>query len=139
MDKLLILLTFLGWGLWHIFSKLAAQRINPLAMQFIWACCSLITLPFYYVLMAHKGVKLVALDIGGISWALVAFCATSMATVSYSICLTTRNVSDIVSLASAYPVLVCLLAIPIFGESFTWQKFAGILLVWFGIFVLSRG
>ena len=140
MDKALLSITVLGWCLWHIFAKLASQKIHPLLMQFIFACCATCMVPVFYLLLHYKGIKLTynTTTMTGVGWSIACFVSTGIATMAYSYCLTMRQVSEIVSIASAYPILVCVLAVPIFGEAFTYQKFAGILLVWLGIVVLSR-
>jgi uncharacterized membrane protein len=139
MDKLLILIAWLGWGSWHLFCKAAVQRISPIAMQFIFACCAVPALIGYYCYMQHKGISIsISKDYVGVGLAICAFIVTGAATVAYSLCLTLRPVSDIVVVTASYPILVCVLAVPIFGETFTYQKFVGILLVWLGIVVLSR-
>jgi uncharacterized membrane protein len=135
-----MLITFLGWGSWHLLCRSATQRINPIAMQLVWALCAVISAPFFYLYMRFKHIPLSihGTSLSGIGLAVLAFSATGIASMAYSICLTMRPVSEIVGIVSAYPVMVVALATPLFGEAFTWQKFAGIVMVWLGILMMSR-
>lgn len=133
--SLLLLTTVIGWALFHNFVKLASHHLPTPAMQIVSGVCWMATLPIYIAMLnktPHKWSWI------GVGWCLLAFIATNIGTYTYLQVIAKNDVSKVVSIATSYPIVTMLVAIFFMGETLTWQKFLGLLLVLSGVFVSSR-
>jgi bacterial/archaeal transporter family protein len=133
MANIALLVAFVGWGLWHVVSKLALRHISPPAFLFINSLLAFTLTPLYFKL--NKGQPFTA---SGVGLAVAAFVCTGSATLAYSYAITTMNVSKAVLITGSYPALTCLLAVIFLGEPMTWSKFLGMLLVLGGVAVINK-
>lgn len=129
-----IVLAVIGWSTWAIFNKLALNHIHPFAVQFV-AALVCIPLSFIYYNFIPKDMKW---DKAGIAWAAIAACVTFGGSCCYMFAASQKEVSTVIGFTALYPALTFLLAVVFLGETFTANKFIGLLLVLAGVWVLKR-
>lgn len=132
---LLLLITVIGWALFHNFVKLASHHLPTPAMQIVSAICWCTTIPLYVSLLNKTPHKW---SLIGIGWCVAAFISTSVGTYAYLQVVSKNDVSKVVAIATSYPIITVLVSIVFMNEVLTWQKVVGLLLVLSGVFVSSR-
>lgn len=135
-----LIITIIGWGLYHIFAKQATRTLHPAMVQLLFSLCAVIALPCYYLLVqqAHKSTP-IRWSASSLGWVGAAYLASSIGTLAYVYALSQKDVGQVVGIATSYPVLVLAISVLFMGETLTWAKGMGVLLVVAGIFVSSRG
>ncbi len=135
MDRLALAFTFFGWAGWHLVSKCAMRYISPSAALIVSSVCAAVLLPVYWFTLGKSPET--KFNLPGVAWIVVAYVVATAATFAYSYALTVRPVSSCALWTAGYPAMTCLLAIPIFGESFTFPKFIGLAFVIVGLVIVS--
>lgn len=133
----LLIVVILGWGLFHNFARIAAQHLPVPAMQLVAASCWILAIPLYVYLL-NKTTTPYKWNVSGIAWCAAAFLVSNIATFAYMYVLSKNDVSKVVGIATSYPALTMMVAVLFMGESFTWQKFVGLILVLGGVFITVR-
>jgi drug/metabolite transporter (DMT)-like permease len=90
---------------------------------------------FVPLYLHHSGSFRSHLSWWGIGFAVLASALGTIATISYSSALSGRDVGGAVIFVAAYPALSMILAVPILGETLTWTRVIGMLLVITGVWV----
>jgi uncharacterized membrane protein len=134
MNTLLLSLAFVGWASWHLIVKAATRYISPNAAQLVYAISAGCLVPVYYT-VSHKTMKFSGT---GIAFAICAYLVATMSSLAYSYALVNKDVSSAVIFTAGYPLMTCLLAVPIFGEEMTINKCIGACLVIAGVMVANR-
>lgn len=129
-----IALAIFGWALWAIFNKLALNHIHPFAVQFV-AAVICVPLTILYWCLIPKDMKW---NVAGIVWATLAACVTFGGTIAYMYAASQKEVTQVIGYTALYPSITFLLAIIFLGETFTLNKFIGLVLVLAGVWVVNK-
>lgn len=133
----LLVITWIGWGIYHNFIKLATKTLPPPAIPIIFSICSIATVPLYHYLITKSSIKY-NWDWAGVGWAIAAYVATAGGSLAYMFCLSKTNVSNVVGIASSYPLLVMLIAVVFMKEQFSLFKLIGTIFILMGVFISTR-
>lgn len=128
--NILLLLAGVCLAFWHIAARLSMRTISPIEAQIVFSLVAIAFIPLY-----AKGAFREGINWTGVGFAVLACAITTVATIAYSTAITHKDVSSAVVLTGGYPALTVLLAVPILGESLTWQKVIGMVLVISGVMV----
>lgn len=131
------LLACLCWGIAPIFEKLGLRQANP-----IWAIIIRSTLTSVF-LLSFVAVQRAPVDLK--NWSLSTWLAVLLGGIIsvllaqsfYFKALQGGQVGQIVPIVGAYPLVSAIMAFMLLGESITWTKLSGIVLVVAGIILLS--
>lgn len=131
------LLTALAWGVVPVFEKMGLSRLTPAAGIFV-RCLAvssgaliLVTLkPALLPELAKTPVKYIALIVAG------GFTANFLGQLLFYNALKEGDVSKVVPVAGAYPLIAFVMGVLILGEQITLAKSFGIGFVLLGIFLL---
>jgi len=134
---ILLVITWLGWGLYHSFCKAATKTLPPPAIPIIFSICSIATVPLYHHLITKSPVKY-SWDWAGVGWAIAAYIATAGGSLAYMFAISKTNVSNVVGIASSYPLLVIIVAALFMKEQFSLPKFVGAALILVGVFISTK-
>lgn len=136
-SSILLAITVIGWGAYHLFSKLATRTLPAPAIQLIGSICYVIAIPIYAIVL-HKTIPEFKWHTSGIVWTILAWLSTATGTIAYTYALTKTSVSTAVIYAGSYPVLTFVLAVVFLREPFSWHKLIGLLFVLAGVIITSR-
>ena len=132
-----IILTVLLWGLAPILDKVALKGSSPLAGIFVRTLVvfALIGLSFPWL---YKEKLLSALSLRSVIFFILSgICAGFLGMITYYSALKVLPSSKVVPLCSTYPLISAVLAVVFLGESLTWVRFLGIILIITGIFLVK--
>lgn len=129
-------LSFLLWGFWGFFGKLASVSMRGEALLLFSSLGWLITFPFYYLLFrTYFHSTPFNLDM---VWAILSGLAGSFGVVFFYFALAKGEASRVVAITAAYPLVTAILAFLFLREPFSVSKILGLGFVLLGIFFLSR-
>jgi len=134
-NYLFIVTAIIGWALWAFLSKIAMSTIHPLMVQFVTYVVGIVSAAIYFIFIYKFQLKW---NVVGIGWATIAAVFGILGSSMYMFASSQKEVSSVLPLAAAYPVLVCILAILFLGETFTLNKLIGLALVTAGVYVLDK-
>ena len=131
------LITALLWGIVPVFEKIGLSKLTPAAGIFV-RCLSvslgaiilLLFQPFLLRDLAQAPIRNIALIVAG------GFTANFLGQLLFYNALKNGEVSKIVPIAGAYPLISFLLGLILLGEKITWTKSAGLGLILAGLFLL---
>lgn len=131
------LLACLCWGIAPLFEKVGLREAHP-----IWAIIvrSTLTSLFLASFVAVRGVPFELKKWSGFTWTNVllgAVVSVLLAQAFYFKALQGGNVSQIIPIVGAYPLVSAILAALILGERLTTAKSLGVVLVVLGIILLA--
>lgn len=130
--KLSMLAALVGWGLWGFASRQAVEKAHPLTVQWLSAVPQVLMLPLWY-LLARKSLPDAAPSFSAIFWSFATCVLTVLASLMFSYALKTEKSSTVITVTSAYPVVVLALLVLTGKESFSWTQLGGCLLIVAGV------
>lgn len=133
---LVVVLTFVSWGVGSFIAKLATNRIG--AQGIFWDVIGYTPAVIIYSLLVYKFQNLIQADKFGIGLALLSGAIGSLGAVGFYILLSKAEVSTMAPLAALYPALTAILAFVFLRESVTSTKLLGILFSLIAIYLLSK-
>jgi len=136
ITSLIVLATFVSWGIASLIAKLATNRIGGKAV--FWDMVGYAPAVFIYSLIIYKLRNLVQGDKIGIWLAVLSGALSSFGLVGWYLLVTKGEVSTMVPLTALYPVLTAVLAIVFLHESLTPTKLLGIVISLIAIYLLSK-
>lgn len=132
------LLTALIWGIVPVFEKMGLARLTPAAGIFV-RCLAVSTGALVLVVLKPG----ILPELSGTPWRFIAlivfggFTANFLGQLMFYNALKNGDVSRVVPIAGAYPLISFLLGILLLGEKITLTKSLGIGCVFLGIFLLK--
>lgn len=133
---LVVLATFVSWGVSGFIAKLAANRIGQ--QSAFWDAIGMAPAIIIYCLAVFKIENLIQADKLGISLAWLAGTIGSLGYVSVYYLLSKAEVSTVAPLTALYPVVTIVLAFIFLRESITPTKLLGIFLSLIAIYLLAK-
>ncbi len=125
------------WGVAPVIEKAGLARFNPMVGLFYRSCGVALAWIFLGAALAGTSrLKFADLKTGWIL-ALGGFLASFVGQIAFYNALKTGEVSRVVAVAGAYPLLTFLLGITLFGESISLTKMAGVLCIVAGVWILK--
>jgi len=125
------------WGLVPILEKIGLSQVQPLVGLFyrcLGVFVGLIILPIFFL----KGQQIRSVDLKSVMLlALGGFLASFVAQIAFYRALKTGEVSRVVPISGSYPFLAFLLGVMLLGESISFGKLTGVVLVIVGIWLLK--
>ncbi len=109
------------------------HHLSPAGFLTVNILAALAFVPF--LLRLNKGQ---AFDATGIWLGLLAITLSTTASLAYSYAIRSMDVSKAVLITGGYPALTCLLAVLLLGETMTWTKTIGMVLVLSGVAVVNH-
>jgi len=116
------MLTVLLWGIWGVFSKLAAVHSKPRQMLLFQ---SVGVLAFAFVVLLIEKFKIEP-SLPGFSWSFAAGFFTFVGFLTFFAALEQGKASTVVTLSALYPVITILLSVLFLHEKLTPRQAAGI-------------
>ncbi len=126
------LTTFVLWGMWGIFSKLATQSLNPQSVL-VYQAVPFLLVAFIPLLFGSK----FQWNAKGVVFALLAGLCLGLGDVFYFYALEKGKVSIVFTIAALYPVVTIILAFLVLNETITLTQAAGILLGLIAMYLLA--
>lgn len=133
---LIVIGTFVSWGVGSFIAKLATNRIG--AQSVFWDMLGYAPAVVIYSLIGFKLHNLIQGDKIGIGLAFLAGATGAFGLIGFYFLLSRAEASTIVPLTALYPALTALLAIVFLHESVTLTKVVGVVLSLIAIYLLSR-
>jgi len=133
---LVVIITFVSWGVGSFIAKLATNRIGPQGI--FWDVIGYVPAVIIYSLLVFKFQNLVQMDKFGIGLAFLSGAIGSVGAVGFYILLSKAEVSTMAPLAALYPALTAVLAFVFLRESVTLTKLLGIFFSLVAIYLLSK-
>lgn len=130
------LFSFLLWGFWGFFGKLASFSMRGESLLLFSSIGWIITFPLFYFLyrdIFHStplGVDVI--------WAILSGIAGSLGVLFFYFALARGEATRVVAITAAYPLVTAILAFIILREAFTISKIIGLFFALLGIYFLSR-
>jgi uncharacterized membrane protein len=136
-SALWIAIAIIGWGTWSLFEKLAINNMSPLTVQLCSAYVYSIFGPIIYLTM--KGTNTPIVWSGwGIIWTTCASAAATVAGYAFLFAIRDKPVNEVIAWTQTYPALSFFLCWLVLGETFSWIKIIGIVLLIAGIIIMNR-
>lgn len=130
MNRTLIVMTILAFGLSAFFRKLAVDKLHPYYMQIIAAGVYLAMIPVWYNLAP----KHATMDAQGTFYAIITTCLHVCGAVMFGTLLKSSNATGALSvMVSAAPIVTVLLSIAFLEEEFELKHFVATLLTLSGL------
>ncbi len=139
MDSVTLLVvigTFLSWGVGALIAKLAANRIGTQSV--FWELVGYVPAILIFSLTVFRLRNLIEGDRVGIGLAIAAGAIGSLGAVGFYFLLTRAEASTVTPLTALYPALTAVLAFIFLHESITPAKALGIILSLIAIYLLSK-
>ena len=129
------IITFLLFGLWGFFGKVASRSLTPQNLLLISNIGWVSILPFFYILYR----KYFALEWGNhdFYFALLSGLAGSAGALFFYFALDKGDTTRVVAITAAYPLVASILSFIVLHESITPLKIGGLFLTIIGIYLLS--
>lgn len=129
--------TFVLWGIAPLLEKLGLVKLDP-ALAVAVRSFSISLCMFIYLVGSGRLPELRTVDTHSLLWlAGSGICAGLFGHVTYFYALKFGEASRIVPMVGSFPLFTVLLAILLFGESLTWTKFVGAVLIIAGLALLK--
>lgn len=136
VGQLAMLGAVLCWGLWGYASREAVQNAHPMTVQWLMAIPQVLMLPLWYF-ADRSNVPLTAISMAAIFWSGLSCVMTSVASLLFSYALKTEKASVVISVTSAYPLVVLALLAVAGKESMGWTHILGCLLITAGVILVQ--
>ena len=133
---LIVILTFISWGVGSFIAKLASDKIGVRSV--FWDIIGNAPVIIIYGLIAFKLKNLLQADKLGIGLSLLSGVIGSVGAVGFYLLLSRSEASAVVPLTALYPALTVILAIIFLHESLNATKLLGIILSLIAIYLLSK-
>ena len=137
MLALLIIITVLLWGTTPILEKIALKNASPLAGLTIRNTAVTLIMWIYVILSGKISVLRTVGTSTGSLFILTGVMAGMIGMFTYFEALRMEATSRIVPLAATYPLVTALLAFFVLGEKISLTRFAGIVFIVIGIYLLK--
>lgn len=124
------------WGLWGFFGKSASRSMGPESLMLLGSLGGVLVFPVYLSLFPGH-FRFVWHDLSSYL-AVAAGMTGSLGALFYYFALSRGEVSRVVFVTAAYPVVTVILAWAFLREPLTLQKSVGMLLVLAGVYLLAR-
>ena len=123
------------WGLWGLFSKVAANKLG--LQSAIWG--AFITFPIIMIgyLLVSKQIYPLNLDKTGIFYSLAGGVVGAIGTIIFIPLLKNEQASLLIPITALYPAVTVVLAIVFLNEKLTLPQLGGIVLALVSIFLVS--
>lgn len=132
-------LAVVAWGLGAVFDKLVLKYIQPTYAFYLRLFTMMIL--FFIILLTKTNLLISNLKTtpyqAYIYTSLSVFMAMS-GVFAYLIAMNSDEASRIVPLSSTYPLITLIISVLFLGESFTYSKLIGTILIIAGIYIISR-
>ncbi len=133
---LFAIITAILWGMAPMFEKAGIAKLDPFTAITLRSCV-IATLLVILFLTLGKASHLPKIDLRSVILVVIGgICAGLLGQWTYFKALKLWEASKVVPVAATYPLFAMVFSIVLLGESFTWVKAAGTLLVVTGIFLL---
>lgn len=132
---LLLIIATILWGIWGIADKLALAHAHPFTVQWMYAIPFAVVIPLFFWLGARVQPENNT-NASAFLWAIVASLASISALLLMLFAMRSQPASLTVAVTSAYPLVTLFIAVLLRMESFSPQKFLGVLLIMGGLTVL---
>ena len=129
----------LFWGLGPVFAKMGLEKPDPLTALLVRSTAVLVVLIVWAALRGDVAGKLSELD--GRTWKLLLFeggVASVIAHFALFQALKLGEVTNVVPITAAYPLIAVLLSVVLLGSRMTWGKGLGAALTVLGVYLLQR-
>jgi bacterial/archaeal transporter family protein len=137
IEIIFLLLTIILWGIAPIFDKAALRDADPFlgtAVRGIFIGAGMLIL----LIFSGKAKQVAALPHRTIFYFMISgLCAGIIGVFTYFKVLQSAPTSKIVPLAATYPLITAILSAAVLGEQLTLSRFAGIILIVAGIFLVK--
>ncbi len=135
MSKVLIAIAILNWGLWGFFAKIAATKMHPGLVQIIVNIICLLEIPILFLLFKKDNN---IFNSQGILFAVLTGITGCIASLAFSFAIQKAEIGLMASLVTSNIVITYLLSVLFLKESFTIQRFIGILIILFGAYLVGK-
>ena len=136
LTLLVVIATFVSWGVGSFIAKLATNRIG--AKSAFFDILGYAPAVIIYSLILFKLKNLIQADKIGAGLAFLAGTIGSFGLIGFYFLLSRAEASAIIPLTALYPALAAVLAIIFLHESITSEKLLGIILSLIAIYLLSK-
>jgi transporter family protein len=137
MKNIYVWIAIIGWAIWAFASKIVAQKLHPIYMQFssyiIGFCC----IPLYWYLLKSDSHR-PEFNWTGFIWCIIGGACGVSAYLGYVYALKTGSVGTTTALISCYPALTFAAAVLFLGEQITITRLVGVILMVSGVVLLGR-
>ncbi|MEX0621867.1 MAG: EamA family transporter [Candidatus Woykebacteria bacterium] len=123
------------WGLWGLFSKIAANKLG--LQSAIWG--TFFTFPIIMIgfMLATKQLFPLNLDKSGVLFSLAGGLAGAIGTLIFIPLLKQEQASILIPLTAIYPVVTVILAVAFLNEKLTLTQVGGVVLAMIAVFLVS--
>lgn len=133
---LLILIATASWGIWGICDKLALRGMRSIQIVLVSGAVTAGLLPFYAYM--ERSQRLPPMTPKALFWCALGSIATAVAFLAFLAALNRKDTTEVVGLTAAYPAITFLLAVLFLGEKVTAGRSLGLVMVLFGVWLISR-
>lgn len=133
-----LLVAIVSWGVAAIFDKLTLKYLNPVSAFYSRAFVMIIFFTFLLLTRLSKTLIDIKNETKGFIYLSLSVIITMIGVFAYLKAMSFSEASRIVPISSTYPVITFIIAVVILGESFSFTKLCGTLLVVFGVYLISR-
>ncbi|KJJ85985.1 membrane protein containing DUF6, transmembrane [Candidatus Omnitrophus magneticus] len=134
---LLAVLAALIWGIVPVLEKIGMAKISPFTALF-YRCVGVFIGAFLLLIFIIRPEDIKAADTKAIALLILSgFLASVVATIAFYHALKAGDISKVVPIGAAYPLVSFILGIAILHEQFTLIKVAGVVLITCGIWLLK--
>lgn len=126
----------LCWGLWGYASREAVQKAHPMTVQWLMTIPQVLMLPVWYY-ADRSTLALSSIPLAAVFWSCLSCVMTSVASLLFSFALRTERASVVISVTSAYPLVVLSLLAITGKESLGWMHVLGCLLITAGVVLVQ--
>ena len=127
------------WSIVPLFEKLGLAKVAPLAGLF-YRCCGVLIGLFLLGVFIVKPQKIKSVDLKSILWLVLGgFLASFVAQVCFYNSLKIIEISKVVPISSAYPLIAFILGVLFLGESGALTKMLGVAFFILGIWAFKIG
>ena len=133
----LILICTLCWGFWAFTEKMALRHMPTLSVQATGMAVYMALTPLMFLFLKTQGVPFVW-NLPGLAWTVVTCLLAATAGIGFLYAIQSAPVYLVVGLTSVYPVVTFFLCWVFLGEALTLTKFAGMLTIVFGMWLVNR-
>lgn len=132
-----IAIAIVGWAFWGITEKLAVKNMSPMVVQLTSAYVYSAIAPLAYLFMKARG-DIFDWNARGILWTSTGAILATIAGYAFLFAIEKMEVHRVIAFTSVYPILTFALSYIFLGESVTWWKMFGIVMICMGTMLATR-
>lgn len=132
---LLLILATILWGIWGIADKFALENAHPYSIQWMYAIPYVVIIPIFFWLGSRTQPEN-NFNTTAFIWAIIASVSSLLALLLMLFAMRSQPASLTVAITAAYPLVTMFIAVLLKMETFSMQKFLGVILIIGGLVVL---